>query len=376
MPIKIVPHAEDKKELVERFNRRMRDGGSPWGFYVDPDPRWVPPRAGQKTWRELYLALENDEAVVGGFALKPHEWRIGGEPRTVTDWQGPFSLGAIENRYAALGLRMLRDMLERHPLLYSWGHGGNEEPMVQMLRKMGWMMVETPFLFRVVHPFHFLRKNRHLRGHLAGALLSDALAWSGAGTIGLTALHAALRARSLKRFTAEPVVADAFTPWADGVWERARTRYDAIAVRDAATLDALVPRSHDTEEWPPPTRLRVERRGELLGWATVVDRSLEGDARFGDLRVGMIADYLGVPEDAGEIVHAAFAFLRDAGVDLVIANQAHPAWIAGFIESGFVALEGRRIFCASPGLEAALAPFEQVRRGLFLSNMDGHGPIL
>lgn len=377
MTIRIVAHGDDKRDLVEVFNRRMREGGSPWGFYVEPVPRWIPKRTErQSAWRELYLAMEDDRAVVGGFALKPQRWIVHGEERTITDWQGPFSLGAIDTRYAALGLRMVRDMMKRRPLLYSWGHGGNEEPMVQMLKRMGWLLHETPLLVRVVRPFQFLRRNGHLRAEPAKALGQDVLAWTGLGPMGLHAMHKALRLRSLKTFSASAEVVGAFGGWADELWERCKGRYDAIALRDAASMNMLVPREHTTDEWPAPTRLRVVKGGRVIGFAVTVERRTRRDPRFGDLRVGMIADCFGLPEDAGEIVHAAFDHLRAAGAELVIANQAHPGWVAAFTDSGFLALPGRRLFCASPELERALAPFEQTRRGLFVSNLDGHGPIL
>lgn len=376
MAIRIVPHGPEQRDRVEAFNTRMHAGGSPFGFYVDPVPRWIPRRAGQSAWRELWLAVEDDGAVVGAFALKPQRWLIQGREHLVADWQGPFSLGAVDGRYAALGLRLIREMGRLQPLLYSWGHGGNEEPMVRMLRKMGWLMYETPFLFRVCDPFAFLRRNAYLRQDRAKALAQDLLAFSGLGVVGLHAVHKALRARSGRRLRARAEVVPAFGGWADEVWARASPRYDAIAIRDARAMNALVPARHGTDEWPPPVRLRIEADGATLGWAVVVERPLRADPRFGDLRVGMIADYLAVPEDAGEVVRAAFGYLRDVGVDLVVANQAHPAWIAGFRDAGFVAVPDRRIFCASPELEGALAPFEQARRGLFLSNMDGHGPIL
>ncbi len=376
MAIRVVPHGAEQRARVEAFNARMRAGGSPLGFYVDPEPRWIPKRDGQSAWRELWLAVEDDGAVIGAFALKPQRWLVHGRELLVADWQGPFSLGAVDARYAALGLRLIREMSRLQPLLYSWGHGGNEEPMVRMLRKMGWLMYETPFLFRVCDPFAFLRRNAYLRQEPAKALAQDALAFSGLGVIGLHAMHAALRARSLRRFRARGEIVPSFGSWADEVWARASGRYDAIALRDARAMNALVPSRHATDEWPPPARLRIEAGGETLGWAVVVERRLQGDARFGDLRVGMIADYLALPEHAGEVVHAAFDHLREAGVELVVANQAHPAWVAGFREAGFVAVADRRIFCASPQLESALGPFDQIRRGLFLSNMDGHGPIL
>jgi hypothetical protein len=376
MPIRIVPHGDERRDQVETFNKRMRDAGSPWGFYVEPETRWIPKRDGAPVWRELYLAIEDDRAVVGGYGLKPQPWLIHGKTVTVTDWQGPFSLGAIDNRYAALGLRMVRDMMKKQPLLYSWGHGGSDEPMLQMLRKMGWLMHPTPFLLRVTSPFAFLRKNAYLRQDPKKALAQDILAFSGWGSIGIHALHKALRVKSLKLFSAKAEVTEEFGPWADELWEKVKGRYDAIAVRDAASMRALIPREHTTDEWPRPTILRVRKDGAEIGWAVVVDKKLTNDHRFGDLHVGNVADYLALPEDAGEVIHAAFDYLRGRGADMVMANQAHPAWVRAFVENGFVAVEDRRIFCASPELEKALAPFDQTRRGLFLSNLDGHGPML
>jgi len=376
MAIRIVRHHEDKKALVENFNSKMRDAGSKWGFYVDPVPGWVPKAAeDQPVFREFWLAIQDDEEVVGGYALKPQRWMLRGEERTVCDWQGPVSLGAIDNRYAALGLRLVRDMLKKQPLLYSWGHGGDEEKIVVMLRRMGWLMHQTPFLFRVCQPKNFLRKNAYLRQDPKKALAQDVLAFSGLGSVGFGALHAALRLRSLKRFDAAPEVVSSFGGWTDEVWERAKGRYDAVAVRDAETMNLIVPQEQMHTQWPEPTRLRIRRGGRDLGFAVVLEKQLAADARFGDMRVGMIGDTFGLPEDSGAIAHAAFEFLRESGVDMVMANNSHPGWVSGYEDAGFFKVEDRRVFCAAPGLQEALEPFEQTRRGLFLTNMDGHGPM-
>lgn len=375
MAIRIVPHGEDKKPLVEAFNAKMKEAGSPWGFYVDPEPRWIPKSDGARAHREFWLALRDGEEVVGGYALKPQAWMVRGEERIVTDWQGPFSLGAIDNKYAALGLRMVRDMLKKQPLLFSWGHGGNEEKIVQMLRRMGWLLHETPFLFRVCQPKNFLRKNAYLREDPKKALAQDVLAFSGLGTIGFNALHAALRLKSLKRFDSKAEEVPEYGPWVDEIWKRAKGRYDAVAFRDSATMNALLPREQRHSEWPQPVRLRIQRGGRDIGYAAVLEKQLTGDSRFGDMRVGMVVDTFGLPEDAGAIVWATFEFLRGMDVDMVMANQAHPGWVAGFEDAGFFKVEDRRIFCAAPGLQEALEPFDQCRRGLFLSNLDGHGPM-
>ncbi|MCA9575700.1 MAG: hypothetical protein R3B40_08700 [Polyangiales bacterium] len=388
MAIAIVPHSVERKPLVEAFNAELRAAQSPWGFYVDPVPAWIPKqRDDQPVWRELHLAVERgagaqgtegapEERCVGAYGLKPQVWRVHGQEHVVADWQGPVSLGAIDNRYAALGLRLLRDMKKKQPHLYSWGHGGGDEPIVQLLTKMGWMLYDTPFVFRVCHAGNFLRKNAYLRRDPRRALAQDALAATGLGAVGFSLLHGGLRARSRKRFTAEAQVVPSFGPWADALWERAKDRYAAIAVRDASAMNTLVPSEHHTLEWPAPTRLRVVRGGETLGWAVVVHKRLEGDARFGDLHVGQVADCFGLPEHAGEVLHAAFTHLRGLGVDLVTANQSHPGWVASYADNGFVVMPKRRLFCASPELQALLQPFEQTRRGLFLTNFDGHGPML
>jgi hypothetical protein len=374
MPIEIVPHSEQLRDAVEAFNKRMREGGSPWGMYPDPVPDWIPKiRPDQRVWREYYLALEDQQHVRGGFALKPQEWWIRGQVRVVTDWQGPFSEGAYTRKYATLGLRMIRDMLQRRPLLFSWGHGKGDEPMAQMLQKLGWVMHDTPFCLKVLKPYRFLRLNKYLRDLAKKRAALDLLAFTGAGSIGLRALHAGLRLKSRKRFRARAELVPRFEAWADAIWERCKGSYSALAVRDSDTMNTLLP-GHG---WPPGLRLRIRTRdGADLGWAIVMDTQMRDDVRFGDLRVGSIVDTLALPEHAGEVVAAATRWLAARGVDLIVSNQAHPRWIQGFADNGYVVLPARRLFAVSPELKKALEPFDQSALGLHMTNMDGHGPMM
>lgn len=370
MAIRIVPHSAELSGAVHEFNLRMRSGGSPWGFYVDPQPDWIPKRPGQNVWREYHVAVDEGNAVHGAFALKPQDWCVRGQTSVVTDWQGPFSEGSVNSKYSTLGLRLLRDMLSKQPRLYSWGHGGNEQPMVQILRKMGWLMHHTPFCLRVLRPARFLRLNAYLRGTPLRRAALDLLAFSGAGFLGLHALHSLLRLKSFRQHRAAAVEVPDFGVWADALWERCKERYAALAVRDAASMNALAPAAG----WPPVTRIRVERAGDIIGWALVMDTRMQGDARFGDLHVGSIVDCLADPADAGEVVAAATAFLRRRKVDIICSNQAHPAWARGFAENGYLVLPNRRLFAASPELRQLLEPFAETAQGLHLTNMDGHGP--
>jgi hypothetical protein len=372
MPIQIVPHSAEWRPAVEAFNQRMHDGGSRWSFYPDPTPTWIPPREGQNVWREYYLAVEDGSAVRGAFALKPQDWIVHGQVQVVTDWQGPFSEGAIDVKHGTLGLRMIRDMLKKRPLLYSWGHGGDDQPVVQMLRKMNWLLHPTPFCLYVAKPYRFLRLNAQLRKSAGRRAVLDLAAFSGLGWLGLKLMHGLLRLKaSGGGFSAKAVEVPSFGPWADELWQRCKGAYAAIAVRDAASMNALAPQG----DWPPVTRLKVERAGQVIGWALVMDTRMKDEPRFGDLRVGSIVDCLADPADAGEVVHAASRVLLDRGVDIVVSNQAHPGWARGFARNGYAVLADKRLFAASPALQEALSPFEQVSQGLHLTNMDGHGPM-
>ena len=352
------------------FNKRMADGNTGWGWYEHADDDWLPKRDGINVWREHFVALEDGTDVRGAYALKPQQWMINGEPVLVTDWQGPVSEGLLSRKYNTLGLRLLRDMLKRYPLLYSWGHGGDEASMLQMLRSLKWQIHPTPFVLRVVKPFRFLRKNRYLRATPRNRLALDVLAMTGLGWLGLKLMHGVLSLRGLASGGAEAEHVEDFGSWADALWERCRGHYSVIGLRDATTMNALLPR----DRWPHCLRLRIRRKGEDIGWVAVMDNQLTDDARFGDLRVGSVIDCLAAPEDAAAVVAAANRFLIARGVDMIASNQSHPKWAEAFAASGYVVLPGRRYFAASPELQKALEPFDQTQKGLHLTNLDGHGP--
>jgi hypothetical protein len=377
MAIEIVPHGEAWKPAVEAFNARMRRGGSEYGFYVHPVPTWLAKRHdGQKAWREFWLAVEDGAHVRGAYVLKPQEWWIGGTVRTVTDWQGPYSEGAVAREHGGLGVRLLLDMQRRRPLLYSWGHGGEGSTLSRVLRALGWTLHPTPLLCRVLRPFRFARRAAALRRSTAARLALDAAAFSGVAALGTRALDALSRLRSPLGLSATAEVVPCFGPWTDRTWHRARNDYAALAVRDAAAMNELVPTLHEHREWSEPVRLRArDRGGRDLGWAVVTARQMDGDRRFGSLLVGTIVDAFAEARHAAEVVHAATGWLARRGADLVIANQSDPRWIAAFGRNAFVRAPFPRSFCAAPALMDALRPWERTRERLFLTNMDGHGPM-
>jgi len=374
MKIRIIPHSPERSEAVRAFNERMRSGGSKWGFYPEPTCDWLPQAEDAKVWREFHLAVDDHENVRGGYALKPQRWYINGEEHTVTDWQGPFSEGDIDNQFATMGLRMIRDMLKKQPLLYSWGHGGDGTPIVRLLRSMGWVLHPTPVCIYIVHPYSFFRQCTYTRTTRARRLAHDLAAISGAAWVATKAAHAlqlAKHAAGRRSPRLRTEVEASFGPWANKVWERCKNEYSALAVRDADVMNRLLPLDGS---WPEATRLRVQRDGVDIGWAAVRATQLKDDARFGSMFLGSVIDCIASPGDAADVIRAATSHLRDAGVDLIISNQAHPAWASGFDANGYFVLPNKRYFAMSPNLVSTLSPWETVRDGLHVTNLDGHGP--
>lgn len=377
MKISIVPHGSQYSAAVEAFNRRLQEGGSRWGFYLHHECSWIPRGDGKQVWRDFYLAVAEDGMVRGAFALKPQPWHIRGKEHTVADWQGPFSEGEVSPKYAALGLRMVREMQKREPLVYSWGHGGRNVPILQLIRKMGWFVHGTPLLMYVNHPFRFLRKNGALRRSSAFRMLLDLAAFTGLGPLALSALMSAQAMVSRLRYwptiSAQPVIVtefEYFETWADELWNRCKSDYEALAVRNASIMNTLLP----VGGWPKSIKLKVEQGGKVIGWAVVMDTAMQGDGRFGDLRLGSVIDCLAAPEHGFTVVRAAKNYLCGKGVDLIISNQTHPAWIKGFEGNGFLCFANMRFMACSPALSEALSPHDSVLKGLHMTNLDGHGP--
>ncbi|MCK6551413.1 hypothetical protein L6R52_36595 [Myxococcota bacterium] len=373
MPIDIVPYTKEHEPAVAAFNQRL--AGTGWGWYEDSIPDWIPKRdPEQKAWREYWVAVEDKVAVRAAYALKPQEWLIRGETKIVTDWQGPVSEGLVDKKYGLLVLRLLRDMLKKRPLLYSWGHGGHDSALPTLLRSVGgWLLYDTPICLFINKPSTFLRENKFLRTDDKKDRMMNVAAATGVGWAAFKAAHAAMSLRGLPRrrgARASAHVVERFDEWADDVWARSKDRYSAIGVRDRKTMNLMVPQGH----WPNGTKVQVKRGTDVVGWAVVLDNKHYGDVRFGDMRVGSIVDVLAEPEDAVDVVAAAHEVLLDRGVDMIMSNQSHPIWADAFGEVGYFVVPNKRLFAASPELWKALEPFEETKTGLHLTNMDGHGP--
>ena len=141
MAIRIVPHGEEHRDRRGRLQpASVQPRAGNWGSTSSPCPTGSPPRparasGGNTTW-PVDAEGERPRGLrpeASGMAV------IGKEVHTVADWQGPVSEGQVDPKYGALALRMMRQMLKQRPLLYSFGHGGAEERVIQLVKEMGWV---------------------------------------------------------------------------------------------------------------------------------------------------------------------------------------------------------------------------------------------
>jgi hypothetical protein len=353
MAIEIVPYEPAYGAALGRLHQRLAAGGA--------DPEMQFPETSSAGWMpgsQLWLAVEDGE-VRGGYILRRQTFSLGGQAEEVAHYRLPLSEGLVNRAYAQLGVRLVRDALSREPRLYALGMGGWENPLPQLLKRLNWRMMAVPFYFKAPHPYRFLRQIRALRSSPLRRLVCDAAALSGAGWLALWLIGVARRTGGPEPLEIPP----SFSDWADAVWEGSRAGYAMAAMRDAATLDQLYPKSD-------PRFLRVRAGG---GWAVLLDTAMRGHKQFGDLRVGTIVDCLAPPAEAGVVARTAANMLQRRGVDLIISNQLHPAWACALREAGFREAPTNFLLAMSPALAARCKNCAD--QEIHINRGDGDGPI-
>jgi hypothetical protein len=368
MPIVIQPYREEHQPAVRDFNQRLQStvADPDLVFFTYAQPRWLPHSDGATLYQEYFVALENG-VVRGGYALKRQNFFFAdGTIRSIGYYHHPLSEGIVSKSYAALGAMLLKDAMNRSPMLYCLGMGGYDRPLPKMLLRLGWHNFAVPFYFHVVRPSRFFRELQALRTSPVRKLAMDLAAWTGTGWASVKTMQGLRKLRAPKSgsFVAERV--EDFSDWVDPLWEQAKSHYAMTAVRDRQTLRTLYPAS-DTHF----TRLRVRRGGQDIGWAVIGER--RKDEKYGAMRVGSIVDCWATPDNALPVVQAASATLVDQGMDLIVSNQSHQLWARALEQAGFLSSSSTFIFAAGKALSALLQPFGENQPRLHFTRADGDG---
>ena len=378
MAIVIQPYRPEHEPAVADFNQRLRQAGEDENlvFYRWAQPCWLPRTAESRIYNEFFVAVD-DGIVRGGYALKTQDFFFpDGQIRSIGYYHHPLSEGIVNKAHAMVGALLLRDAMQRAPVLYCLGMGGYDRPLPQMLVRLGWAHCPVPFFFRIVNPSRFLRNMQTLRSSPSRKLLMDLAAYTGAGWAGAKLFQGYRAVRAPRSLDAECCEIASFegsrfdieksTESLQSLWEQARQTCSFTAVRDAAALRTLYP--------PAEThlaRLVIKRNGAAIGWAVVGER--RKDAKYGNMRVGSVVDCFALPGELFSVVRAATETLERRGFDLILSNQSHQAWGEAFKAAGYLPGPSNFLFAASKKLAELLAPFEQVRPRMHLTRADGDG---
>ena len=365
MPIVIEPYRQEHEPAVAEFNQRLRAAGADQDFVFYPwaTPRWLPPSGNSPLNNKFFLALDG-KTVRGGYALKHQDFLFpDGTVRNVAYYHHPLSEGIVDKAHAIVGTLLLRDALNRSPLLYCLGMGGYQNPLAQMLVRLGWSHCPIPFWFHVVRPSRFLRQMQAARTSPLRRLGMDFAAFSGLGWVASKVFNVA-RSAGRTDYQFEPIAE--FSGWTDALWAAAKDSYTLTAVRDCATLVSLF-----SPDQTHLTRLRVTRNGSELGWAVVGEK--RRDAKYGEMRVGSIVDCWASPENALPVVRAAADALKQKGMDLIISNQSHTSWCRALAESAFLQAQSNFVFAASKKFSELIRPFDENKCRMHFTRADGDG---
>jgi len=372
MPIVIQPYRPEHEPAVAEFNQRLRQAGQDENtvFYRSAEPRWLPRTSNSRIYNEFFVAIDNGldgTKVRGGYALKTQDFLFpDGQVRSIAYYHHPLSEGIVNKAHAVVGTLLLRDAMQRAPLLYCLGMGGYDRPLPQMLIRLGWAHCLVPFFFRVLNPTRFLRQMQTLRESARRTIVMDLAAVTGLGWAGskLFQTYRALTAPSATRAETDSVAT--FDENAQLLWDRARQACSFTAVRDREALQVLYPPSE-----AHLTRIEIKRGGSAIGWAVVGER--RKDAKYGNLRVGSVVDCWALPGEFLPVVRAATETLKRHGFDLILTNQSHQDWGSAFKAAGYLSAPSNFLFAASKKLAELLAPFDETRVRMHLTRADGDG---
>lgn len=371
MSLKILLYSKENENEVVAFNRRLKDGNASFSFpEIYKSNRWPRIDDGRKIYEDYYLVIENDVTVRGGYILKSQEFILNDNEVTIGNIQLPLSEGAVNKAFNIIGIKIVKDALEKQPLLYALGMGGSDKQFPRLLQSLGWSLDEIPFYFKIIHPKIFFRNIKIIRKTTIRKILFDIIAYSGLGWIGFKCFDIFKKRGKIYGKNTFYEEVHSFGEWADELWQKVKDNFIFCSVRDKQTLNILYP--NDNSKF---IRLRVTIENKIEGWLLLLVTSMSNHQYFGDMRVGSIIDCLATVGKATEIMAAAEKYLRQKNVDLIISNQAYFAYEAAFIKNGYLRGPSNFIFATSRKLTESLNLIESPLNKMHINRGDGDGPM-
>lgn len=345
MPFRLVPYRPEWEPAVARSNARLAASGK--APFLLPDRAPIPTAApvSQSHWLAIEESTGASTEVRGGCRLQQQPGWLNGESIDVVNLQSPLSEGLFDRRLAGLGVWMLRDILRTHRYVYCVGMGGEEQPLPQLLRALGWRVEPVPFSFRVLAGRRFLAHLQPLRRDTR----LGRMARLGAYVPLLPDLAIAL-AHAWRRAEPEAHGARKIVP--------VRDRLSFGADRTAEVFAALYPADD-------PRNARLS-----LGTATGVLRvsPFSSHPYFGGLTVATLAEALLSEDNARAFLRTAVDTARSSGADIVVANFSDPLVCSALQAEGWIPYRSNYLVGLSPSLAKSIG-----EQPYYLSRGDGDG---
>lgn len=363
MSIRIERATAEDLPGIRSLNQRLQEGGSSFRLPDGPASLDGAASGNAPVWREFYVAREPD-AVRGGYQLKREPLRIGSSSTDVWNYKLPVSEGIVNRAYAMVGIQLLQDAMTRAERLYCLGMGGLTLPLPRLLARSKWTVEAVPFHFRVIRSSGFLKNVRYLQNRAALVALAQ---HSGLGALATCAWRLAAQLRQPRlppHLTVETL--PSFGPEADVLFSDVQNSYGALVERTARVLNLRFPM-----EDRRLIRLMARSAGQPVGWVVLTRSDLSDHKQFGSMRLGCIVDGCCDPGLSPVMIRIGTERLIAEGVDLIVSNQSHSAWIDGLRRCAFVQGPSNFIFARSPGLAGCTPRLNDwhMNRG------DGDGPI-
>jgi hypothetical protein len=102
---------------------------------------------------------------------------------------------------------------------------------------------------------------------------------------------------------------------------------------------------------------------------------MEEHKQFGNMKVGTLVDGFSTPGNALDVVACACDVLQSRGVDLIVSNQSHTAWVDALAQCGFRQGPTNFLFAVSPKLARLVPDFSDTFPRFHVNRGDGDGPI-
>ena len=369
MSLRVVDYQPSHEPAVRAFNSRLLASGTlPFRAPESapcPNPQMPVPGI---EFRHL-VVVDDSGFVRGTYFVRSQPFFVQGKIHRLGQLNAPLSEGIIDKRYAPVGAVMLSHALSEWPLMFATGMGGPDKPLPRMMHAMGWQILETPFYFLVLNGKRFLRNIGPLRNSVWRRVAADFLASTGVGGGVIRSMQLARkRGRFDARYARTPIAE--FSHWADQIWEANAGRYSLSAVRNAAYLQFIYPRSERAFYG-----VQVNGAQGPAGWVEMLDCQPLERSYFGSMRVAALLDGVGPPEAISSLVHGAIDAALERNADLIISNQMHEDWTAGLRNAGFWQGPSNYLLGLSKELGRLLGHLEAARPRIHFNRGDGDGRV-